>query len=80
MFLRSHYVQKYKLSDNRILETQCNGTDTIVVIRDLINGKSTEILAKRWSSFLLHDNDIMKAVKQLKEKRNVNFREHFGGG
>lgn len=70
----------YKLSDSRVLETKNNGSGTIVVIRDITNGKSVEIPAGRWTSFILHTTEIDEAVKQLREKKNVHYKEHFGGG
>ena len=70
----------YVLSDRCVLETRDEKDEVVVVIRNTITGKFVEIPAIRWAAFLLMQADIDESVKQLQEKKFVNYHEHFGGG
>ena len=70
----------YRLSERYALETRKEQDETIVVILNVNSGKFIEIPAVRWASFLLLQADIDEAVKQLLEKKTLNYFEHFGGG
>jgi len=70
----------YRLSERYALETRKEQDETIVIILNNNTGKFIEIPAVRWASFLLMQADIDEAVKQLLEKKTVNYFEHFGGG
>ena len=70
----------YRLSERYVLETRKEQNETVVLILNNNTGKFIEIPAVHWASFLLMQADIDEAVKQLLEKKAVNYFEHFGGG
>ena len=70
----------YRLSERYVLEISREQDETVVLILNNNTGKFIEIPAGRWASFVLMQDDIDEAVKQLLEKKAVSYFEHFGGG
>jgi hypothetical protein len=71
----------YKLSDTCVIETRNEQDEVVVIIRDIVSGNFVEIPPTRWASFLLLQNNIDSAIKQLREKKDyVKYFEHFGAG
>jgi len=76
----SRRVQSFSLTTMYSLSSTCELTvrpdDLTIVIK---NRKSTiEIPAKRWKKLMCCVDDIEEAVKQLKNKQYVKYREHIG--
>ena len=70
----------YQLGGRSVLETRNEKDETVVIIRNTFSGNYIEFPIYRWASFLLLLADIEDAVKDLLEKKTVNYFEHFGGG
>jgi len=61
-------MYRYRLGNRNVLETRNDQDEATVIIRNVHSGKSIEIPAFRWASFLLLQADIEEAVGKKKEK------------
>jgi hypothetical protein len=68
----------YKLGESRVLASKKEGDELSILLKD--GSKCIELTSQRWITFVLHFEDIVGAVKKLREKEYVKFFQHIGGG
>jgi hypothetical protein len=73
-------TKKYALSENRFLFVKKNGEDYCISITDTKTHKSAEFSAVRWASFTRYIDVVDENVKDLRERKNVDYSNHIGGG
>jgi hypothetical protein len=71
---------KYVLGENRFLIVKKTKDVYCITITDTKAPKSAEFSAVRWASFTRCIDIIDENVKCLRERQNVNYLNHIGGG
>jgi hypothetical protein len=73
-------TKKYALGENRFLIVKKNNDEFCITITDTKTHKSAEFSTARWASFVRTIDTIEENVKGLREKKNIYYSNHIGGG
>jgi hypothetical protein len=73
-------TKKYVLGVNRFLIVKKINDDYCITITDTKTHKTAEFSAVRWPSFTRYIDVIDENVKELRERKNVDYLNHIGGG
>jgi hypothetical protein len=72
--------KKYTLGENRFLFVKKNGDDYCISITDTKTHKSAEFSVARWAVFTRCFETIDENVTGIREKKNIAYFNHIGGG